>query len=163
VAQAARISDKYIQQDEPDQEAAFQKAFTLELLVSTAFFVVLIFALPVYGVVYGHAAIIIPGIVAAASVPLSAFEAPSWIPYRRMQFVRERTLSSVDPVVSLVVTVGLGVAGLGTGAWSSAPSPAPQPAASRPAWPPPTASACASTAPPSASTRASRGRCSGSP
>src|SRR3954452_13293479 len=55
------ISDKYIQQDEPDQELAFQKAFTLELLVSTAFFVFLVFALPVYGLLYGRAEIIIPG------------------------------------------------------------------------------------------------------
>src|SRR3954451_18208699 len=30
------IADKYVQQNEDDQEAAFQKAFTLELLVSTA-------------------------------------------------------------------------------------------------------------------------------
>src|SRR3954454_5574047 len=33
------IADKYIQQNEPDQEAAFQKAFTLELGLSLAFFV----------------------------------------------------------------------------------------------------------------------------
>src|SRR3954449_3776800 len=37
------IGDKYIQQDEPDQEAAFQKLFRLGLLV-TVFFVVLIAA-----------------------------------------------------------------------------------------------------------------------
>src|SRR3954462_3293737 len=45
------IGDKYIQQNEPDQEAAFQKAFTLELLLSTVFFVFLCVALPVYGLV----------------------------------------------------------------------------------------------------------------
>src|SRR3954464_4163826 len=33
------VGDKYIQQNEPDQEAAFQKAFTLELALSLAFFV----------------------------------------------------------------------------------------------------------------------------
>ena len=30
------ISDKYIQQEEPDQELAFQKAFTLEILITVA-------------------------------------------------------------------------------------------------------------------------------
>src|SRR5690349_18163772 len=32
------ISAKYVQQSEPDQEAAFQKAFTLELGLSIAFY-----------------------------------------------------------------------------------------------------------------------------
>src|SRR3954451_8216007 len=107
------IGDKYIQQDEPDQEAAFQKAFTLELLLSTLFFLFLCVALPVYGVVYGQSEIILPGIVLAASVPLSAFETPVLIAYRRMQFVRQRTLSAIDPVIALVVTVARGAAGAG--------------------------------------------------
>ena len=110
------IGDKYIQQNEPDQEAAFQKAFTLELLLSTVFFLFLCVALPVYGVVYGQSQIILPGIVLAASVPLSAFETPILIAYRRMQFVRQRTLGASDPVVALVVTVTLGA--LGAGYWS---------------------------------------------
>src|SRR5436305_15324566 len=42
------IADKYVQQNESDQEAAYQKAFTLELLASLAFFAVAVVALPVY-------------------------------------------------------------------------------------------------------------------
>src|SRR5262245_11583019 len=38
------IADKYVQQNEPDQEAAFQKAFTMELLLSVGFFVLLVAA-----------------------------------------------------------------------------------------------------------------------
>jgi PST family polysaccharide transporter len=109
------IADKYVQQNERDQEAAYQKAFTLELMLSLGFFALLCVALPGYGAAYGHAEIIVPGIVLAASVPLSAFESAFWIPYRRMQFVRQRTLMSVDPVVAFVVTVVLGV--LGAGYW----------------------------------------------
>ena len=109
------IADKYVQQNEPDQEAAFQKAFTLELLLSTAFFALLVAVLPLYALAYGHAEIILPGIVLALSVPLSAFESPIWIPYRRMQFVRQRVLSSVDPVVAFVVTIVFGA--LGAGYW----------------------------------------------
>jgi PST family polysaccharide transporter len=107
------IGDKYIQQSEPDQELAFQKAFTLELLVSMAYFVVCLIALPAYALAYGHAEIIVPGLVLATSVPLTAFETPSWIPYRQMQYARQRTLISVDPVVSVVVTLALAAAGLG--------------------------------------------------
>jgi O-antigen/teichoic acid export membrane protein len=109
------ISDKYIQQDEPDQEAAYQKAFTLELALSLGYFVLLVAAMPIYGLAYGHSEIILPGIVLALSVPISAFQSPLWIAYRRMQFVRQRTLAAVDPIVAFVVTVVLGV--LGTGYW----------------------------------------------
>ena len=109
------IGDKYIQQSEPDQEAAFQKAFTLELLVSLAFLGLVVLVLPLWALAYGHTSIILPGIVTAATVPLSAFEMPALIPYRRLDYARNRLLSTVDPVVTLFVTIGLAVAG--TGYW----------------------------------------------
>src|SRR4051794_35213882 len=107
------IADKYVQQNEPDQEAAFQKAFTMELLLSMGFFVLLCVAMPLYGLACGHAEIILPGIVLALSVPLTAFESPVWIPYRRMQFVRQRSLASIDPVVAFLVTMIAGALGAG--------------------------------------------------
>lgn len=107
------IVDKYVQQDEGDQEAAFQKAFTFELAWSSIFFAFACLAFPVYGLIYGHMEIAIPGIVLAFSLIPSAFEAPIWVAYRQMRFVRQRTLESVDPVVAAVVTIGLAVAGVG--------------------------------------------------
>jgi PST family polysaccharide transporter len=107
------VSDKYVQQDEPDQEAAFQKAFTMELATSVGFFVLIAALLPAYSLAYATPKIIVPGIVLALSVPISALESPIWIPYRRMQFARQRTLAAVDPVVALGVTIGLAVAGAG--------------------------------------------------
>jgi PST family polysaccharide transporter/lipopolysaccharide exporter len=107
------ILDKYIQQREPDQELAFQKAFTLELALSCAYFVVCCLALPLFALAYGHYEIILPGIVLASAVVLTSFETPAWIPYRRMQFARERALMSVDPVVSIIAMVGLAAAGYG--------------------------------------------------
>jgi len=107
------IGDKYVQQQESDQELAFQKAFTLELGVSLAFFVIVVAILPFYALAYGHPEIIAPGILLALVVPISALETPIWIPYRRLEFLRQRTLLSVDPLVAFAVTVVLGVAGLG--------------------------------------------------
>jgi O-antigen/teichoic acid export membrane protein len=107
------VADKFIQQAEADQEAAYQKAFTLELLLSLAFFALVVVALPLYALAYGRSEIIVPGIVLAASVPLSAFESPVWIAYRRMQFVRQRVLASIDPVVTTVGTIVLGAVGAG--------------------------------------------------
>ncbi|HEU4978581.1 MAG TPA: oligosaccharide flippase family protein, partial [Solirubrobacteraceae bacterium] len=110
---AIGVADKYIQQNEPDQERAFQKAFTLELGLSVAFFLLVVGVLPVYGFVYGHGQIVAPGMVLALSVVLSAFEAPAWIPYRRMQYARQRTLTAIDPVVTSVLTIVLVASGAG--------------------------------------------------
>jgi PST family polysaccharide transporter len=109
------IGDKYVQQNEPDQELAFQKAFTLEVGVSIAFFLVVVAVIPFYALAYDHSELIVPGILLALVVPISALETPVWIPYRELQFVRQRTLLSVDPLVAFAVTVIFGV--LGTGYW----------------------------------------------
>jgi polysaccharide transporter, PST family len=107
------IADKYIQQSERDQEAAFQKAFTLELGLSVVFVGLAVLLLPLFALAYGRPEIVVPGIVLALAVPVSAFESPSWIPYRRMQYARQRLLSSVDPVVNFAVTIALVAAGVG--------------------------------------------------
>src|SRR3954453_5531066 len=59
------IADKYIQQSEPDQERAFQKAFTLEFSLSVAYFVLCCAVLQLYGLAYGHSEIVLPGMVLA--------------------------------------------------------------------------------------------------
>jgi O-antigen/teichoic acid export membrane protein len=107
------IMDKYVQQSELDQEAAFQKAFTLELLLSLGFFVLVLVVVPFYALLYDHTEMILPAIVAATAVPLTALEAPAWIPYRRLDYFRQRVLMSVDPAVAFVVTVALAIAGAG--------------------------------------------------
>jgi polysaccharide transporter, PST family len=107
------ISDKYVQQDDPNEEHAFQKAFTLELLYSVLMYVVIVAALPLYAVIYGHKEIILPGAIVALALIVAAFQTPIWSAYRHMEFVRQRSLESIDPVVALAVTFGLGAAGYG--------------------------------------------------
>jgi PST family polysaccharide transporter len=107
------IGDKYVQQDEPDQVKAFQKAFTLEFAYSLVFLVVIVIALPVYALIYGRPEIIVPGLVLSLGVIGSAMETPIWVAYRQMRFVRQRVLASVDPVTSTLVMVGLAVSGAG--------------------------------------------------
>jgi O-antigen/teichoic acid export membrane protein len=110
---AIGIVDKYIQQREADQEAAFQKAFTLELMMSGMYFVLACAALPIYALAYDRTDIILPGLVLSSSVLLNALQAPAWIAYRRMEYGLQRILTSVDPVVSIIATIGLAAAGLG--------------------------------------------------
>src|SRR4051794_1720347 len=107
------IFDKYVQQSEPDQELAFQKAFTLELLMSAGYFALCCVVLPFYALAYGHHDILLPGIVLSSSVLLTALQTPAWVPYRELQYARQRTLTSVDPVVSAVAMIGLAAAGFG--------------------------------------------------
>lgn len=109
----AGVSDRYIQQDDGDQELAFQRAFTLELIVCGGFGVLLAIATPLLALLYGRPEIIAPGLLAAALSPVGALQAPTWVFYRRMDFVRQRVLNAVDPVVSTVATIGLAIAGAG--------------------------------------------------
>ena len=123
------IGDKYVQQDEEDQERAFQKAFTLEVIFNAIFIVLLVGLLPVVAEVYGEPKLILPGLVLLAVLPAGVLQIPIWTYYRKMEFVRQRTLLAVDPIVSFVVAIGLAVAGAGywalvigmvVGAWASA-------------------------------------------
>src|SRR4051812_1378260 len=107
------IGDRYVQQDEEDQEVAFQKAFTLELAFSGLFLLVLLAAVPLLALVYGAPELLAPGFVACLTVAGGALQTPFWILYRRMDFVRQRSLQAVDPVVGFGVTVALAVAGAG--------------------------------------------------
>ena len=107
------IGDKYIQQDEEDQERAFQTAFTLELAMSAIFFGVVLAAVPVMVLVYGETTLLAPGLVVSLAVVGAALQTPIWPYYRSMDFVRQRALQAVDPLASFVVTIVLAAAGLG--------------------------------------------------
>jgi lipopolysaccharide exporter len=107
------IADKFVQQDEPDQRLAFQVAFTVESIANAGLTLLLLLALPVYAVIYGHTEIVLPGLVLIAAVPAQSFKAVVWIHYREMNYGRQRTLQAVDPVVSFVATIALAAAGLG--------------------------------------------------
>jgi O-antigen/teichoic acid export membrane protein len=107
----AGISDKFVQQSEPDQERAFQKAFTFDLIVTAAFVLAAGIALPVFAAAYGQPEIILPGLILLLAVIGNSFQAPTWIFYRQMNFIRQRSLEAIEPVVMFVVTIGLAAAG----------------------------------------------------
>ncbi len=123
------LGDKFIQQDEHDEAVAFQHAFTFELTANLVVMALMLAALPVLGLITGEWAVLAPGVVFAAALPAMALKAPIWIFYRRMHFARQRTVEAVEPIVALLVTVGLAIAGAGywslvagyfAGAWAVA-------------------------------------------
>ncbi|HEX8067346.1 MAG TPA: oligosaccharide flippase family protein [Thermoleophilaceae bacterium] len=110
------IDEAFVQQDERDQEREFQLAFTLELVLAAAFALLIALAAPVLAVVYDESRLV-PLTLALAYLPIAfALQAPLWIFFRRMDFLRQRSLQAIVPIVTFVVTVPLAAAGLG--AWS---------------------------------------------
>jgi O-antigen/teichoic acid export membrane protein len=107
------VSDKYIQQDGLDQELAFQRAFTIELVVTGVVTVLIALVIPLVAWAYGRWEIVPVGFVGLLAVPAAALQAPLWIWYRRMDYLKQRLLSAADPIVGFVVAVGLAAAGAG--------------------------------------------------
>lgn len=123
------VPDKYIQQDETDQELAFQRAFTMELIVNAILLAILLAAVPLMALVYGNDELLLPGFAMCLLIPAGQLQVPFWVLYRRLEFARQRLYQSIDPVVGLVVTVALAIAGAGywslvigvlAGAWTGA-------------------------------------------
>ena len=110
------IGDKYIQQNEVDQELAFQKAFTFEAILTFGFVGLSAAALPLFALIYDEPGMIGPGLVLLLMLPLSLLSFPRIIFYRRMQYARQRVLEAIDPIVGIIVTLGLGA--LGAGYWA---------------------------------------------
>ncbi len=70
------IGDKYIQQDEDDQEVAFQKAFTLEALVSVIGMLLVLLTAPLTAIVWGDDRLLAATIAFAFLVPAWALQMP---------------------------------------------------------------------------------------
>jgi O-antigen/teichoic acid export membrane protein len=123
------VPDKYVQQDEADQELAFQKAFTLEAAMTAIFTVIVAAVVPLIALAYGQWKIVAPALVTLVACPAVVLQTPVWVHYRSMEFARQRTLQAIDPLLGFVVMVALAVAGFGywalvigtvAGAWAAA-------------------------------------------
>jgi O-antigen/teichoic acid export membrane protein len=123
------VSEKFVQQDEDDQEAAFQKAFTFDLASNGALMALMLLLLPLFALLYDNWDLMAPGLLIIASLPAWSLRAPSWIYYRDMRFGRQRALDAIDPIVSFLVSIALAASGVGywslviglvAGAWAAA-------------------------------------------
>ena len=116
------IDEAFVQQSEEGQEEEFQKAFTLELTLSCAFALALCALAPLVAAVYGESELLALTL-AVSYLPLAfALQSPVWVFFRRMDFLRQRKLQAIVPVVGFCVTVPL--AALGVGVWSLVIGPA---------------------------------------
>ena len=110
------IDEAFVQQRESNQEEEFQRAFTLELMIGGAFSLILAISAPIVAVVYGDWRLL-PLMLGVSYLPTAfALQAPTWVFFRRMDFLRVRVLQTMVPVISFCVTVPLAAAGVGV--WS---------------------------------------------
>src|ERR1700754_3444070 len=86
------VSEKFVQQTEEDQELAFQKAFTFDLVSNGALMILMLALLPVFALLYGQWSLIAPGLLIIATLPAYSLKAPMWVYYREMQYGRQRAL-----------------------------------------------------------------------
>ena len=122
------LDDKYIQQEDADQEKAFQLAFTLQTMLCMSFLGLVFILLPLFALAYGTWEILAPGYVLALGLPATALQTPLWAYYRRMEYGKQRRLQMFDPITSFVITIILAAAGMGfwslvigsvAGSWAS--------------------------------------------
>src|SRR5688500_16371393 len=90
------IGDKFVPQDEQDQERAFQRAFTIEAVLNGALLVLIAAALPVFALAYGESEILAPGFALLLAIPAATLQSPLWIFYRQMRFLEQRRLQALD-------------------------------------------------------------------
>ena len=110
------IDEAFVQQDERDQEREFQIAFSLELALAAVLALLISITAPVLAAVYDESRLL-PLTLALVYLPIAfALQAPLWIFFRRMDFLRQRSLQAVVPIVTFVVTIPLAIAGVGV--WS---------------------------------------------
>ena len=110
---ALGFNDKYIQQDHPEQEAAFQIAFTLQSMLCGLFTLIAFATVPLFAMLYDAPELLAPGLLLAGAMPLIALLTPLWTFHRRMDFLKQRLLQSVQPVVTFVVSLTLALSGQG--------------------------------------------------
>src|SRR5947208_263483 len=90
-----------------------ERAFTLELGAGLGLAAVMAVFAPLLGVVYGRPELVAPALVLALMMVGTSLQAPIWIFYRNLDFLRQRILLAVEPLVGFAVTIALAAAGYG--------------------------------------------------
>jgi O-antigen/teichoic acid export membrane protein len=105
--------EKYVQQSEANQQHAFERAFTIEVIFSCVATVLAAAVVVGIALAAGEPRVLAPGFVLLLMIPAMVLQFPVATLYRRLEFRRQRALLAIDPVVSAVATIGLAIAGLG--------------------------------------------------
>jgi O-antigen/teichoic acid export membrane protein len=107
------IDEAFVQQAAEHEEAEFQRAFGVELAIGLAGSLLIALLAPLLAAVYGDDRLLALTLGVAYLPVAFALQAPQWIFFRRMDFLRLRVLQAIVPLVTVAVTVPLLLAGVG--------------------------------------------------
>ena len=101
------IDEAFVQTAADDEEAEFQRALTVELALGLLGALAVAALAPVLAAAYDDSRLL--GLTLAVTyLPVAfALQAPQWVFFKRMEYVRLRTLQAIVPLVTVAVTVPL--------------------------------------------------------
>jgi O-antigen/teichoic acid export membrane protein len=107
------IDEAFVQTAADDEEAEFQRALTVELALGLLGAVAVAALAPVLAAAYDDDRLL--GLTLAVTyLPVAfALQAPQWVFFKRMEYVRLRVLQAIVPLGTVAVTVPLLLAGVG--------------------------------------------------
>src|SRR3954468_23711965 len=107
------IDEAFVQTAAEDEEAEFQRALTVELALGVAAALAVAALAPALAAAYDdHRLLALT--LAVSYLPVAfALQAPQWVFFKRMDYVRLRKLQAIVPLGTVAVTVPLLLAGLG--------------------------------------------------
>jgi O-antigen/teichoic acid export membrane protein len=107
------IDEAFVATDAVDESVEFQRAFTVELFLGVASAVLVALCAPVLAVAYDDSRLLALTL-AVTYLPLAfALQAPQWVFFKRMEYVRLRALQAIVPLGTVLVAVPLLLAGVG--------------------------------------------------
>ena len=107
------IDEAFVQSDAGDEEAEFQRAFTVELGLGLAAAVVIALAAPILAAVYADSRLLALTLAVTYLPVAFALQAPQWVFFKRMDYLRLRVLHAIVPLGTVVATVPMLLAGVG--------------------------------------------------
>ncbi len=110
-------SEKLVQDRHADLPVAYSVAFTIELIISSALFVILMVAAPFVADFYDKPVLVPMMAVLGITLFTGAFLAlPGALFDRKLNYLRQNMVNAVGPIVGFAVTVPMAIAGYGV--WS---------------------------------------------
>ncbi len=107
------IDEAFVQEAAVDEEAEFQRALTVELALGLAGALLIAGLAPVVAALYDDDRLIALTLAVAYLPVAFALQAPQWVFFKRMDYLRLRVLQAIVPLGTVAVAVPLLLAGVG--------------------------------------------------
>ncbi|HEY7077164.1 MAG TPA: oligosaccharide flippase family protein [Solirubrobacteraceae bacterium] len=107
------IDEAFVQEAAADEEAEFRRAFAVDLALGLAGSLLIAGLAPLLARAYDDDRLLALTLAVAYLPVAFALQAPQWVFFKRMEFVRLRTLQAIVPLGTVAVAVPLLLAGVG--------------------------------------------------